>query len=55
MGHSSLVKFPKEAGKELLEKNEVQKKEEESEDTDAVQDKPPAKATNGVYGKTPNC
>ena len=54
MGHSSLVKFPKEAGKELLEKDKVQKEEEVSEDTDAVRDTPPAEAIYGVHRKTPN-
>ena len=54
MGHSSLVICPKEAGKELLEKDEVQEEEEVSGDTGTVRDTPPTKAVQGVQGKTPN-
>ena len=54
MGHSSLVKFPKEAGKELLEKDEVQKEKKVSGDTGTVRDTPPTKTVQGVQRKTSN-
>ena len=54
MGHPYLVICPKKAGKELLEKDEVQEEEEVSGDTGTVRDTPPTKTVQGVQGKTPN-
>ena len=54
MGHPYLVIYPKKAGRELLEKDEVQKEKKVSGDTGTVRDTPPTKTVQGVQRKTSN-